>query len=488
MAGLIDAINMANGTAGSNRIILEAGVYTLRDVNNNTDGPNGLPSITNVLTISSSGGTAIIERAADAPSFRILHVGFSALALFNVTIRGGSADTGGGLFNRGRITFLFSSTVSGNSAGQGGGIFNSGGFLPGELVLVDSTIDRNRASGGGGGILNEGGLSISNSTISMNENGTGGGGGIINSNVGTLTITNSTISGNTSGAGGGTGGGGIYNLTGSTVTITNSTISGNSIPSGNGRGGGINNGGTLNLNNVTITNNTAEIEGGGINNFGTVNLKNTIIAGNVDTANSTTASQSPDCEGTLMSQGFNLIGTTGFVPGTMDPRPPACVIVPPARLETRWAPNPVVLSPGLPLWLWIPLASPERRLTHRSLAAQCLMPGVPPSPAAGVLPVKPLTNASFAGRSMGMRTVQPSATSGPLSLALSLERHLFKTGCLRLLPMREHGIPTFPRIGLPRTSAACRRCVSMVMTRRELGEICTRSSDGTCRLSPQAVR
>jgi hypothetical protein len=337
VAGLINAINMANMTAGSNRIILEAGVYTLRGVNNDTDGPNGLPSITNVLTISSSGGTAIIERAVDAPSFRILHIS-RALALFNITIRGGSANQGGGLFNRGRITFLFSSTVSGNRAArQGGGIFNSdnGGFLPGELVLFDSTIASNRTSGGGGGgILNQGGLSISNSTISMNEseaNGTAAGGGILNTNVSRLTITNSTISNNTSGAGGGTGGGGISNGTGSTSTITNSTISGNSVPSGNGRGGGINNGGTLNLNNVTITNNTAQIEGGGINNVGsgTASLKNTIIAGNIDQGNSITASRSPDCVSTLMSQGFNLIGNTGLVPGTTVPRPPACVRVPP---------------------------------------------------------------------------------------------------------------------------------------------------------------
>lgn len=331
VAGLIDAINMANGTAGSNRITLEAGVYTLRDVNNDTDGPNGLPNITNVLTISSSGGTAVLERAADAPSFRILHVGSSGLALFNVTIRGGSANKGGGLFNRGRITFLFSSTVNGNQASQGGGIFNNnnGGFLPGELVLFDSTIDRNGASQGGGGIFNQGGLSISNSTIRMNRNDTFGGGGVLNDR-GRLTITNSTISTNTSGAGfGGQGGGGIFNLRDSTLTITNSTISGNRVPTGNGRGGGIRNAATLNLNNVTITDNTAQIAGGGISNFGsgTVNLQNTIIAGNFDLGG--TFSRSPDCHGTLTSQGFNLIGNTGSLQTSTPPPPPACVIVPP---------------------------------------------------------------------------------------------------------------------------------------------------------------
>jgi len=76
------------------------------------------------------------------------------------------------------------------------------------------------------------------------------------------------------------------------------------------------------LNNVTITNNTGDIEGGGIFNSGTVNLKNTIIARNVLLR---TSAGSPDCHGALTSQGYNLIGDTGFLPSTTSP-PPACVI------------------------------------------------------------------------------------------------------------------------------------------------------------------
>jgi hypothetical protein len=327
VAGLINAITMANrNPSESNRIILGAGIYTLREVNNDTDGPNGLPSITNVLTIGVSGGTAVIERAGNAPPFRILH-GRRGFALFNITIRGGDAGTGngGGIFNRGAATVLFSSTVSGNKAFQGGGIFNSNSGL---LTLSNnSIIDSNQAADGGGGILNQGGLSVIDSTIRMNRNGRFGGGGILNLSGSTLSITNSTVNGNTSGAGGATGGGGIFNLAGSTLTITNSTISGNSVPEGNGRGGGVDNRGTLNLSNVTVTNNTAEIEGGGIFNSasGTVNLKNTLIGGNFTRRSSSSTLRSPDCHGTLTSEGFNLIGNTGARRPASPPPSPACL-------------------------------------------------------------------------------------------------------------------------------------------------------------------
>ena len=43
---LIAAINNANGMPGEHAINLEPGIYTLQMVDNMTDGPNGLPSIT----------------------------------------------------------------------------------------------------------------------------------------------------------------------------------------------------------------------------------------------------------------------------------------------------------------------------------------------------------------------------------------------------------------------------------------------------------
>src|ERR671923_2430919 len=51
MACLIDAINQANANGEANTITLEAGTYPLTEVNNTTDDPNGLPSVTGVLII-----------------------------------------------------------------------------------------------------------------------------------------------------------------------------------------------------------------------------------------------------------------------------------------------------------------------------------------------------------------------------------------------------------------------------------------------------
>jgi hypothetical protein len=76
---LIIAINQANANLQpENTIHLEAGTYTLTNIDNNTDGPNGLPSITSTLTIDvAAHQTATITRASNALFFRLLHVGAS---------------------------------------------------------------------------------------------------------------------------------------------------------------------------------------------------------------------------------------------------------------------------------------------------------------------------------------------------------------------------------------------------------------------------
>ena len=149
------------------------------------------------------------------------------------------------------------------------------------------------------GIYNSGGvLTLNNSIVSGNNSG-GFGAGILNID-GTVVINSSAIISNTANI---DFAGGISNSTGGTLTINNSTISGNRAMSA----AGIWNFGTVNLNNVTISGNVAANGGGGIVNHGTVDFKNTIIAGNID--NNPTAKQ-PDCSGTLNSQGYNLIQDT----------------------------------------------------------------------------------------------------------------------------------------------------------------------------------
>jgi hypothetical protein len=75
MACLIGAIHAANAKGTANTLTLATGLYTLTAVNNDTDGANGLPSVTSTLTIQGSGADrTIIERAANAPVFRLGHV------------------------------------------------------------------------------------------------------------------------------------------------------------------------------------------------------------------------------------------------------------------------------------------------------------------------------------------------------------------------------------------------------------------------------
>ena len=164
---------------------------------------------------------------------------------------------GGGIANTSTLT-IFNSTLSGNSADSGGGISN----FAGTLTISDSTVSGNSASNVGGGITN---LSISGNA--------------------SLTLNNSTISGNSAVNGGGGIRNRVHPLGTLTLTINNSTISQNSTTVD---GGGINNVAeelgtlTLTLNNSTISQNSSTGNGGGISNSGiiTASLRSTIVANN----------------------------------------------------------------------------------------------------------------------------------------------------------------------------------------------------------------
>jgi hypothetical protein len=84
------------------------------------------------------------------------------------------------------------------------------------------------------------------------------------------------------------------------VNVTNSTLSANSSSFA---GGAIHNHGTLTVTACTIARNTAR-SGGGVTNDGLLNARNTVIAKNTATG------AADDVEGTLESDGYNLIGTT----------------------------------------------------------------------------------------------------------------------------------------------------------------------------------
>ena len=237
-------------------------------------------------------------------------------------------DGGGAISNRGSLS-ISSSKFSQNSAsgpnaqqagqGSGGAILTQGG---GDLTITDSIITGNSSMAHGGGIYFQPNATvpplmvITNTTISGNRCntdrvGAGDGGGISSDGSGFATISRSTISGNTAFTapnvvGGAGKGGGIYSLR--KLNVDNCTVSGNSAESDGGGifdaypGGG--------NSEVVITNSTIVFNqgarGGGVYSSASVgdtpaSLGNTIVAGN-------TAGQGADVFNLFGSQGFNLIG------------------------------------------------------------------------------------------------------------------------------------------------------------------------------------
>jgi hypothetical protein len=326
VACLIAAINAANANGEANTIRLAAGTYTLTEADNGSPfDANGLPVITNPLTITGRGAEmTIIEREGFmAPTFRILEVApTGTLTLKRLTLRGGNASSGGGIANSGTLT-LVHTTVTGNSANVGGGITNSG-----TLTLVHTRLIRNRAFDASGILTSSGTVTIAHSIFANNA---GSFSGPLDIRGGTVTLHASTVTDNfaqgfaviLNGVEGFTSGGTVIitesaifdNSTdfagaisnNGTMVITNTTIAANRPLEF--RGGGISNsGGTLLLTNSTLAGNISDGGGGGITQTGgTVLLLNTILAQNSLTPFPSPGS-GPNCAGSITSLGHNLIG------------------------------------------------------------------------------------------------------------------------------------------------------------------------------------
>ncbi len=206
----------------------------------------------------------------------VITVNAGVVTVSDLTVTGGNAFSGGGIFNYVGTVTVSASTLSGNTASYGGGIYNLG-----TVTVSASTLSDNAATFGGG-IYSGGPLTVSASTLSGNTSA-GDGGGI--DSGGTLTVSASTLSANTSTFG---GGGGIYN--GGTGTVSGSTLSANTAT----HGGGIANYGTLTLSGSTLSANTASTFGGGIYNAGTAAVSGSILSG------------SPCGGGSVTDGGFNV--------------------------------------------------------------------------------------------------------------------------------------------------------------------------------------
>lgn len=190
----------------------------------------------------------------------------------------------------GTLTGTNFTVAFGNVTGNGGGILNAG-----TLSLTRVDVSFNAATGNGGGIENVVGGVFTGTYLNIyfNSIDTAHSGGGLN-NGGTVTLNQSFVWINDGGAGGGIHSNG-------TATIQNTTIAAND---GYTVGGITNTGsGVMNLDSDTITNNTAAgAAAGGIGvGSGTVTMQRTIVANNTGT------SSNGDCGGSIVSGDYNLL-------------------------------------------------------------------------------------------------------------------------------------------------------------------------------------
>ena len=238
------AIQEANALLGDDTILLPSGTYTLTLSGADDNASAGDLDLTSNVVISATGTTKpIIDGNGSVLNERVFHV----TGAFMVTIAGVVLQNGNGLSD------------------YGGGIFVASG---GTLTLNTSLLTGNR-SRCGNAIYSEGDLILNGSSLIENDFAdtpycstmT------IVSYPGNMTLNDTLVGNNASG-------GGIYN--GGTLTLNNSSVSGNT----GHLVGGIDNYGTVTLNNSAVSNNSVTVSGGGIYNYGTVILNNSSVSGN----------------------------------------------------------------------------------------------------------------------------------------------------------------------------------------------------------------
>ena len=340
----------ALAASGPHTVVVPAGTYTITipRVPLDLSGANGRLKTSGVVHIQGAGAaTTIVDGGALDRVFQLDSGTISGLTIRNGRVfqfevsspSGGQGVQGGGVDVGGTVTMQncivtnnvvdAPSTPSGFASANGGGI-----TVGGTLTLVDSVVENNLAVAASGSVVNHGRgggiyvgvgrLTLTRSTVRSNvaratsaasSVATARGGGIylFNHSISEITASQSTISDNTAELTSASHndskvtGGGIH-AEGGTLTITNSTISGNEAettanPNVVSTGGGYYRESGSNIHSfthVTIAANQAARGGGVVASNDASRLRHTIVADN-------TATTSPDCDGTLVTDGFNLV-------------------------------------------------------------------------------------------------------------------------------------------------------------------------------------
>ncbi|MFA6957698.1 MAG: right-handed parallel beta-helix repeat-containing protein [Thermoanaerobaculia bacterium] len=305
---LRQAIVDANGAAGADVVAFQAGLTGTITLT------TGQLEITDSADVQGPGASSLTVSGNNAS--RIFYLYSASLTPIDVTISGltitgGNAPNGGGVYLYGEHLTLDNVVIGGNTASSDGGGVWADGYQTMTLTIRNSMITGNTAGIDGGGIYIEdtediGGLVlIENSVISGNSAADDGGGIYFYDPDDDVTIRDSTISGNSAGdAGGGiylySPDNGLFTIRGTTISgntaaagggvflyspdhggsFENSTISGNQATAGNGGGIYLYNLYNFAAHHLTVSGNSASGNGGGIFLYATLPLDNSIVANN----------------------------------------------------------------------------------------------------------------------------------------------------------------------------------------------------------------
>jgi len=297
---LRDSIGQANTTAGADVVAFQpglAGTITLASEITITESVTVTGPGAGMLTVSGNNAVRIFRQ--DSPGAAQVNTLIEGL-----TLSGGrafSGDGGGGAVQARNFSApddaltVRDCVLTGNAAGafangDGGAIYVRGCAL----TLQRCTLSNNSAIDGGA-VWTISTLVVEDSTLSGNT-ASQFGGAILLGNTNNVRVERTTLSGNTaSGVSTRFGGGavGFDFASGLNNVFRNCTISGNAAP--NAVGGGIAGYGyfgvRFNLDNCTVTNNTAGKGGGGISNHinsnktqnaGLVTINSCVVSGNTD--------------------------------------------------------------------------------------------------------------------------------------------------------------------------------------------------------------
>jgi uncharacterized repeat protein (TIGR01451 family) len=321
-----NAVGECTGGIGPDVIRLRAltPIYSFTTAHNSVNGFNALPPVTSDITIDATGQT--IERVGPlgAPYFRLFAVAPNGrLTIDRAVLRNGRIDDpsftsgsgnayfGGAIYNEGAVTLLETTVTANHARCDGGGIMSRG-----PLTIVGGVIQNNSSGCSGGGIATNFSrlLSISGTTFESNQAVENGGGlfihgttdahvsgsrfvknfalmegaGLLTHNAdANLAISRTTFSGNSSFLVGGAISNGRFTIdgkvrvAGGTMTIDDSTVSKNAAGA---FGGGIANAGLLTVTASAIDLNEvvgpANVCGGGIFSASPLALVNIAVGGN----------------------------------------------------------------------------------------------------------------------------------------------------------------------------------------------------------------